>query len=314
MNRKIEGISVMSELGAGTRGASLGFAALQVADWKKGGNFFQKLSFDAVPCLNDWIYNEVDTPNALNLEGIAETFPQISKRVQACVERGNMPFIISGDHSSAAACMQGVKAAIGDKSLGAFWVDAHADLHSPYTTPSGNVHGMPLAIASHEENLPCKINTIKGKTLSLWEQVKGDTPAIEHKDIVFAAVRDTEEPERKLMERFNIKNFLVEDFRTHGAEWVAKGMLEKLSHCDHIYLSFDVDSLDCDLVSLGTGTPVPNGLTEEEATTLLIELVKDPRIIAFEVVEVNPTLDNKGNVMAETALRIIEAVYNSLSA
>ncbi|MGB0850963.1 MAG: arginase family protein, partial [Bacteroidia bacterium] len=105
-----------------------------------------------------------------------------------------------------------------------------------------------------------------------------------------------------------IKNISVGELKLKGAEQIAEETLAYLDHCDLLYISFDVDSMDCNLISHGTGTPVPNGLDELEATTLLTELAKSDKLCCFEVTEINPTLDEKTNTMAETAFRVLDKV------
>ena len=207
----------------------------------------------------------------------------------------------------------GIKAAHPDKRLGVIWIDAHADLHTPFTTPSGNMHGMPLAMASQTDNPKCQINEPSEDTLIFWERIKnigGNFPKINLEDIVFISVRDTESPEDFLIEKHGIKNFKTKEVRDLGIQEVAKQSLEKLKDCDQIYISFDVDSLDSS-ISVGTGTPVPDGLTVKEAIELNAELIKDKRVCCWEIVEVNPTLDTE-NTMAENAFEVLEVTTKSL--
>lgn len=207
----------------------------------------------------------------------------------------------------------GIKAAEPKKRLGVIWIDAHADLHTPYTTPSGNMHGMPLAMVCQLDNLECKVNEPTEDTITYWEKIKtigGDFPKILPSDIVFISVRDTEEPENFLINKYGIKNFKTSEVRTKGITQIAKETLEILKDCDQVYISFDVDSLDSS-ISMGTGTPVPNGLTVEEAIQLNAELIKDKRVCCWEIVEVNPTLDSE-NTMAEAAFEVLEITTNSL--
>jgi len=209
----------------------------------------------------------------------------------------------------------GIKAANPEKRLGVVWIDAHADLHTPYTTPSGNMHGMPLAMCIQTDNKECQVNDLMEDTVLFWEKIKnigGEFSKIKPEDIVFISVRDTEEPEDYLIQKYGIKNFTTEDVRTFGADKVAKETLHILKECEQIYISFDVDSLDSS-ISVGTGTPVPNGLTVEEALELNAELIKDKRVCCWEIVEVNPTLDTE-NIMAENAFDILEATTKSLVA
>jgi arginase len=130
-------------------------------------------------------------------------------------------------------------------------------------------------------------------------------PKIRPEDIVYIAVRDFEKPENYLINKYNINFIETEDVRKLGPGVVAQKTLQMLSHCDLIYVSFDVDSLDS-RISQGTGTPVPNGLTVEEARILNATLCKDQKVVAWEIAEVNPTLDTE-NRMAENGFEIMEA-------
>jgi arginase len=218
------------------------------------------------------------------------------------------PLIMAGDHSTAYGTMAGIKKAYPKKRLGVIWIDAHADIHTPFTTPSGNMHGMPLAMACGIDNLECKVNDPRGETLDYWEQIKNvgmQGPKILPEDLVYIAVRDLEKPENYLINKFNINFIEVEEVKKFGAAAMAHKALQMLDHCDLIYVSFDVDSIDSRF-STGTGTPVPNGLTVEEAKILNAELCKDARVCAWEIVEVNPTLDTE-NRTAESAFEIMEA-------
>ena len=193
------------------------------------------------------------------------------------------------------------------------WIDAHADIHTPFTTPSGNMHGMPLAMALDIDNFECKVNDPRGETLDYWEQIKNvgmNGPKINSEDLVYVAVRDLEKPENYLINKLNINFIEVEDIKKQGADHIAHKVLQMLDHCDLIYVSFDVDSIDSRF-STGTGTPVPNGLTVEEAKLLNAELCKDPRVCAWEIVEINPTLDTE-NRMAESGFEILEACAKSI--
>ena len=172
---------------------------------------------------------------------------------------------------------------------------------------------MPLAMAAHLDNLDCQINQPSPETCAYWDRIKkigGDSPKIDPKDIVYISVRDTEEPENSLIAKFGILNFTTDIVRQMGVLEVAKRALEHLKDCDQLYISFDVDSLDPS-ISLGTGTPVPNGLTVEEAIQLNAELIKDKRVCCWEIVEVNPTLDSE-NTMAEIAFEVLEITTKSL--
>jgi len=311
--RDIKLVEVRSEIAAGTRGASLGIDALKIASLDKTSDFFTQFDPINVQDANNYLWKGNRHPHAKYIEGVYQVLKNVYSTIESLRLDKKFPIILAGDHSTAAGTIMGIKAAHPDKRLGVIWIDAHADLHTPYTTPSGNMHGMPLAMCIHTDNLDCQVNEPMEETVQYWEKIKnigGNFPKIKAEDIVFISVRDTEEPEDYLMRQYGIRNFTTEDVRALGVEKVAKAALELLKDCDQIYISFDVDSLDSS-ISVGTGTPVPNGLTVEEALQLNAELIKDKRVCCWEIVEVNPTLDTE-NLMAENAFDILEATTRSL--
>lgn len=313
MMRDIKLVEVRSEIAAGTRGASLGIDALKIASLDKTSDFFTQFDPINVQDANNYLWKGNRHPHAKYIEGVYQVLKNVYSTIESLRLDKKFPIILAGDHSTAAGTIMGIKAAHPDKRLGVIWIDAHADLHTPYTTPSGNMHGMPLAMCIHTDNLDCQVNEPMEETVQYWEKIKnigGNFPKIKAEDIVFISVRDTEEPEDYLMRQYDIKNFTTEEVRALGVEKVAKAALELLKDCDQIYISFDVDSLDSS-ISVGTGTPVPNGLTVEEALQLNAELIKDKRVCCWEIVEVNPTLDTE-NLMAENAFDILEATTRSL--
>jgi arginase len=123
-------------------------------------------------------------------------------------------------------------------------------------------------------------------------------------------VRDIEKPENYLINKYNVNFIETEDVKKIGTAKMAEKALQMLDHCDFIYVSFDVDSMDS-RISTGTGTPVPNGLTVDEAKELNAHLAKSPKVCIWEIVEVNPTLDTE-NRMAESAFEIVEATAKSI--
>jgi len=298
-----------SEIGAGTRGSSLGVDALRIAAFNSKSAYFNKHELEKVENENDRLFEEINFPSAKRMEGVLNVFNKICDKVDETFQKNRFPLILAGDHSSAGGTIAGIKKANPDKRLGVIWIDAHADLHSPYTSPSGNMHGMPLATVLNVDNEEHKVKDLEPEVIETWEKLKnvgGIAPKINAEDLVFIGVRDTEEPEDYFIANNSIHSINVEYVRRNGVEKVSSEVLEYLKECDIIYLSFDVDSMDCDLVSYGTGTPVPNGITEQEAGGLINHFLIDRRVSCFEIVEINPCLDNKQNKMAETAFRILE--------
>ena len=170
---------------------------------------------------------------------------------------------------------------------------------------------MPLAAALNEDNLPCKVNEVQADTLAYWNDLKNiavEGPKVSSENLVFFGVRDTEEPEDKLMERQGIKNYPVHEVRFRGFEKCVQEAIAKMDDCEMIYISFDVDSMDCDMVSYGTGTPVPKGFDPSEAEYLISEILRTGKTVCLEFTEVNPLLDKDGNKMAEVAFSILSSV------
>jgi arginase len=313
--KELKIIEVKSEIGAGTRGASLGVEAMKIASLDLNSDFFKQYESVEVENVNELLFDGAKHSYAKFIDGVMIMEERVCLEVYETVWEEDFPIIVAGDHSTAYGSMAGIKKAYPQSRLGVIWIDAHADFQSPYTTASGNMHGMPLAMACGIDNLECKVNDPRGETLEYWEQLKNvgmPGPKIYPEDIVFVSVRDLEKPENYLINKYNINFIETEDIRKLGAARIAARALEMLDHCDMIYVSFDVDSMDS-RISTGTGTPVPNGLTVDEAKTLNVELAKSPKVCAWEIVEINPTLDTE-NRMAESAFEILEATAQSILA
>ena len=308
---KIKIIKNRSDIGAGTRGSDMGIDAIEIAAINCGSDFFNRYSYHDVETENDVVYEKQKAPFAKRISKVLAVCTRLSDAVKNSLSQNEFPLVLSGDHSSALGTISGIKTAFPNKRLGVVWIDAHADIHSPYTTPSGNVHGMPLAAALADDNLDRKINDLKPDTDKAWEGLKnigGIAPKVLHSDVVYFGVRDTEEPEEYAIAKNAIKNYRVDEVRFRGMDVCINETLEKLSDCDLIYISFDVDSMDCDLISHGTGTPVTKGFDEVEIKEIITAFLETEKVACLEFVEINPTLDEKKNKMAETAFEILEDV------
>ncbi len=311
--RNIKIIEVKSEIGAGTRGASLGVDALKIAALDFMSNFFVNFPSDVVETENILLYEPIESPYAKRIRGIKSMYERVAKAVESNLKSGLFPLVLAGDHSTAGGTIAGIKMAKPKSRLGVIWIDAHADIHSPYTTPSGNMHGMPLAVSLGEDNLDCQVHHPDAQTIKTWDELKNlgkICPKILPEDLVFIALRDTEKEEDHILKKLGIRIIPVSEVRKKGVEQVVRQALLALKHCDDIYVSFDVDSLDSS-ISRGTGTPVPNGLKEREAEDLVASLMQNHKICCFEITEVNPTLD-KENLMAEIAFNILQRSVNIL--
>jgi arginase len=311
--RNLKIIEVKSELGAGTRGASMGIDAIKIAALDFGSRYFKQYKSVEVPNENHLLLESAGNQHAKRISGVLTMLERVGEEVSRTIKNEEFPIVLAGDHSTAAGTIAGIKMAHPKLRLGVIWIDAHADLHTPYTTPSGNVHGMPIAISLAEDNIESKVNKPDQETINYWYQLKnvgGISPKLTPKDLVYINVRDTEKQEDYLIKKFGIKNFTTTEIRRKGVEKVAIEALSIIDHCDIIYVSFDVDCMDAS-ISKGTGTPVPNGITEKEAGNLVARLMQSNKVCCFEMVEINPTLD-KENLMAENAFEILLRATNQL--
>ena len=315
MKRELKLLINKSEITAGTRGASLGPEAIMTAARKINSNYFGRYPIDYVDEYNYLLDNEIKYPQAKRVVGLVKVFESVSTKVKGIIENGQFPLVLAADHGSAGGTIAGIKAAFPEKRLGVVWIDAHGDLHTPYTTPSGNMHGMPLSTALNIDNREEQVNELIPEVVDMWEQLKNTGikgAKIQAEDLVFIGVRDTEPQEDALIERLNITNHKVEEVRRQGTEAIIKATLEQLKVCDLIYISFDVDSMDPEMTSHGTGTPVKNGLSPKEAEDFLKAFAQEDKTICIEYVEVNPCLDEKTNKMAEVTFDLLAKMTNEL--
>jgi arginase len=248
-----------------------------------------------------------------NIRGVYETRPasgsvadvnnlehvlQVNRHIHACVlgMRRKSPnsflLVIGGDHSLAIGTLGGL--ADSCNRLGILWIDAHADFNTPRSSPSGNAHGMSLAIACGRGNV--------------WLRSVADRdPMVVESDVYLMGCRDIDPPELEALRGSRVNWLSMDQFRRRGLIESVSAACEQLSqHCDHIHLSFDIDVIDPAFVR-GTGTPVPGGLTPDEAIAIVKDLGCGGKLRSAEFVEYNPLLDTSGNTGA-LVLKLIEAL------
>ena len=310
MNRQLQFIFNPSELGAGTRGASLGPEAIRAAARTQNSTLFSEFPVFTIPNRNDLLDRPTNFPFAKRIDGVLQIFEGVKQQVKEAIDSGMFPLIIAGDHSSAGGTMAGLKLAYPGKRLGVLWIDAHADIHSPYTTPSGNIHGMPIATALGVDQSDLQKNSLDLTTMQYWNQLKSHS--LKPSDLIYIGVRDVEEEEIHAMKELNLRNYTVKELRDRGLQICIEEIKKKMQACDIVYVSFDVDSMDPSETSYGTGTPVPEGISFVEAKSILTSMANLNNLACMEIVEVNPCLDNEKNRMAEQAFDLINALVKSL--
>ena len=214
----------------------------------------------------------------------------IYDEAKRCASSAEIPLFLGGDHSIAIGTVAGTASA---GPLGVIWVDAHGDFNTPDTTPSGNIHGMPVAVLTGHGH-PDLVNL-------------GHAGAkVRPQDMVLIGIRDLDGHEQVELANSGINVYTMRDVDELGMATVARRALTRLNHVPRIHISFDMDAID-PTVAPGVGTPVPGGLTFREAHLLMEILAESHKIASLDVVEINPILD-QGNRTAELAIELIASV------
>lgn len=223
---------------------------------------------------------------------------QVNRHTHACVlgtrlrSPSSFLVVVGGDHSLAIGTLGGL--ADSCERLGIVWLDAHADFNTPDTSPSGNIHGMGLAVACGLGNRDLR-------------RIARRDPVVDDEDVFLLGLRDVDAGEYDNLGQTQVNRLTMQQWRERGITAVALDACDQLAQrCDHIHLSFDIDVVDPSATP-ATGTPVPGGLRADEALELLAALGRQGLVRSAEFVEYNPELDRTGET-AETAIRLIETL------
>ena len=301
-------LTVRSDVGAGVRGSDQGIDAL--LNLSRQSSLFERIETrESVVTFPEGFTSEY----AKHIEQILHISETVCDDVCDSLLSGHFPIVLSGDHSSAAGTIAGIKKANPESRLGIIWVDAHADLHTPFTSFSGNMHGMPVAAALGVDNLACLLRDPDKMTQEFWSRLKlvgGVFEKTRPSDVVYVSVRDLEEQEAYLIEKLGIRNFSTAELTDRQASPLGEQILAYLKECTEIYLSFDTDCLDGS-ISKGTGLPVENGLMPNEAEDLLSVILQDEKVVCFEITELNPGLDINSTTI-DIVFKLLETAVDIL--
>jgi arginase len=294
-DRKLVIIGAPLDLGAGRRGVDMGPSAIRYAGLEAQ---LDALGYDCFDSGNvDTAVAEATVegnPQARFVAEIKATCRHVAKRVAEAARTGVVPIVLGGDHSVALGTLGGLAAASGPG--GVLWLDAHGDLNTPETSPSGNVHGMPLAAAL-------------GLGGSVFESEAWRLPAVDPTRVALVGVRSLDEGERKLVGDLGISVATMTDLDRRGVEPVVREALERVQGASFVHLSLDMDVVDPE-VAPGVGTPIRGGLSYREAH-LAMELIAEADVLtSLEVVEVNPILDRE-NATAELAVELAASAFGA---
>jgi arginase len=298
MAMKVRIIGVPMDLGQSRRGVDMGPSALRVAGLqarlKQLGHHVEDIGNIPVKQPEEMPVGE---KRAKYLAEIAETCGDLAAIVQKSLEENFVPLVLGGDHSIAAGAVSGVSAHFRKqkKQIGYIWLDAHGDMNTPESSPSGNIHGMPLA-------------TVMGYGAPELVDLLGFKPKVEPQNIVLVGVRDLDVQERRLVKKSGVRVFTMRDIDERGMrEVMADALKYATDDTDGISVSLDMDFVDPSDAP-GVGTPVRGGVTYREAH-LAMEMIADSDAMAsMEIVEINPVIDEHNR----TALLGVELILSGL--
>ncbi|MEI7844247.1 MAG: arginase [Chloroflexota bacterium] len=285
----IDIIGVPIDLGADRRGVDMGPSAIRYAhlqrELKKTGCSFQDLGNMEVAIAEMCTAQE---PSLKYIDCIVPMARRTAGAVATSIQQGHFPLVIGGDHSIALGSVRG---AARHKKIGVIWIDAHADFNTAETTPSGNIHGMPLAAL-------CGLGD--PRLVQLWDET---IPVLDPQRVAVIGARDLDEGEKKNLRQAGVLVLGMEQIDRVGMfQTMQTALAQVLQDVDGIYLSFDVDSLD-PRHAPGVGTPVSGGLTYREAHLACEMIAETGKLIGMDLVEVNPILDFQ-NQTAELAVEL----------
>jgi arginase len=283
------------DLGQGRRGVDMGPSAVRVAGLGRrlGALGYDVADLGNIPIAQPESLQDSGPSDARFLPQIAAACASLGELVVKCFDRGQIPLVLGGDHSIAAGTLAGVARFFrqSNRKIGLLWMDAHADMNTPQSSPSGNVHGMPLA---------CCVGVGPEPLANLF----GFRPKVDPANVALVGIRDVDELERGVVKGTGIRAFTMRDIDERGMRAVIDEAISIASAgTAGFHLSLDMDFLDPEYAP-GVGTPVRGGATYREAH-LAMEIACDSAcILSMEVVEVNPVIDEV-NRTAELAVELI---------
>lgn len=294
-NNKISIIGVPSDYGQHRRGVDMGPSAIRYAGVIER---LVRLGYEVLDegdiLLKHNKVKKEHNEQLKNLDEVIKVSSQLSDKIQVVLDKGRFPLILGGDHSIAIGTLTGLGTKY--KNLGVIWYDAHADLNIPETSPSGNIHGMPLAVS-------CGLGDER------LVNIGGYAPKIKPENIIIIGARSVDPGEKELIKKHGIKVYSMHEIDRMGMTKVIEETIEylKKQNVDGVHLSLDLDGID-PLYTPGVGTPVTGGITYRESHLAMEMLEEAGFITSAEFVEVNPILDER-NRTAEVAVALMGSLF-----
>lgn len=292
MKKEISIIGVPMDLGQMRRGVDMGPSAIRYAGLIER---VQQIGYDVEDIGDICIEREEEkdeNTKLRNLTQVAKVCEELATKVDNIIEKNRFPLVLGGDHSIAIGTLAGV--AKHHENLGVIWYDAHGDLNTEETSPSGNIHGMSLAASL-------------GHGHSLLVNLFGEYPKVKKENVVIIGARSLDDGEKDFIREQGIKVYTMHEIDRMGMTAVMEETIAYLSHTDGVHLSLDLDGLDPHDAP-GVGTPVIGGLSYRESHLAMEMLAEAGIITSAEFVEINPILDEK-NKTAITAVALIGSLF-----
>lgn len=291
-------VGVPMDLGAGRRGVDMGPSAIRIAGI---GGRLKDLGCRVIDegdlSIRTQEEQRVSDPRAKYLPEITRACGVLARKVEAVLRRGHFPVVLGGDHSIAIGTVSGVAAHARKKKkkVGVFWVDAHGDFNTPESSPTGNIHGMPLAVCVGLGPRPLR-------------NIAGAFRKVDPQNVAIIGLRNVDQGERLNLKRQGVNIFTMEDIDKYGIHRAMKQALARVAkNVDYLHVSFDLDSVD-PVYAPGVGTPVKGGLDYREAHLIMEMLAESKKMTSLELVEVNPILDSR-NQSAEFAVELVQSAF-----
>ncbi|MCX5882740.1 MAG: arginase [Deltaproteobacteria bacterium] len=293
LKKYIDLIGFPMDLGADRRGVDMGPSAIRIAGMVEElevlGYHVQDLGDISILSKER---QKIINPKLKYLDEIVRTSCLLAEKVEQSLQQGHFPLCIGGDHAMAIGSIAGVSAFCRSihRTFGVIWIDAHTDMNTEETTPSGNIHGMAMAVSLGLGNNPLT-------------HILGFAPKVQPSCCALIGIRKIDPLEKEIVKTLQLPVHTMSDIDRKGAHTTIRNILQTLSHVDHIHVSFDLDSVDPS-VAAGVGTPVAGGLTYREVHLIMETIAECGCMASLDIAEVNPILDNR-NTSARLATELV---------
>lgn len=294
--------NVHMDLGAGRRGVDMGPSAIHLAGLNRG---IEQLGHTVVDTFALGVRSqemlEVGDPHARFLEEITQVCSALADRVESALEAGQFPVMLGGDHSVAIGTISGISRywRKRGKRIGVLWVDAHTDVNTPATSPSGNIHGMPLAV-------------LLGHGPRELVAIAGERPALDARNVCVIGARDVDTGESSFVRDIGLRVYTMSELDERGTALCAREAIERcLDGTAGLHLSFDLDGVDPQHAP-GVGTAVPGGLNLRESHLICEKVAATRRVLGVEMVELNPVIDSENRTGKLAVWLILSALGKTI--